>query len=49
MCPLIESGMDFVRNMFYPVERLFGGWHLLKRNKCLQGFLTKVGVAGDKV
>lgn len=48
-CPFIESGMDFVRNMFYPVERLFGERHLLKGNKCLQGVLTKEGVAGDKV
>lgn len=46
MCPLIETGMNFVRNMFYPVERLFGEWHLLKGNKCLQSFLTKMGAGG---
>lgn len=47
--PLIDSGMDSVRSMFYPVEGLCGEWHLLKGNKCLQGVLTEVGVAGDKV
>ena len=41
--------MDFVWNMFYPVERLFGEWHLLKGNKCLQGVLIEEGVASDKV
>ena len=49
LCPFTELGMDFVWNMFYPVERLFGEWHLLKGNKCLQGVLIEAGVAGDKV
>ena len=35
--------------MFYPVERLFGEWHLLKGDKCLQGVLIEEGVASDKV